>query len=395
MYILSAFCRCDGSYEVLIFNDRYLQKSIEMGRIQHGIILGISTDDLAYVEQAAIAVKITINTQTSMVIEPKIVKFLPHSNVKNALKIQLSSEHVKKIQNYCPELLKNRTKKQLKVNFVLKHSYFANLHKSLEKLSIDVLKKLIPGKNVDDERYIINKKKSLQRPPAKCFDLDEEYQEPSLKKLLDCKNTIPFLITGPFGTGKTRLLASALYYILKDPYARVLLCTCHMHSADAYIYNYIAPLMNAPYCDIENVKPFRIVLDKSKYNFESKYQKYKSYIKGLYDGAVSSNYDDIKESRLLVTTFLTVLHLLDKVDPFTHILIDEGAQCREPEAIAPLCLADENSKIVVTGDRLQVKYVHTYVVTVYHYPNQKHPSCKKVAAKFRGTWGSSLSKILM
>ena len=64
------------------------------------------------------------------------------------------------------------------------------------------------------------------------------------------------------------------------------------------------------------------------------------------------------KSRLIVTTFLTALHLLGKVKPFTHILIDEGAQCREPEAIAPLCLADENSKIVVTGDRLQVNVIH-------------------------------------
>ena len=346
--------RCDGIYEILLYNDQNLRQSIEAGKNKrYGIILGISTDDLAYVEQAAIAVKITIDTHT--MVEPKIIKFLPHSKEDNALQIQFTADHVKKIQSRCPELLKRRTKKHLNVEFVLKHKYFANLHKSLSKLSLAVLKKIVPKQESGDDKYSVDKK-SLQRPPAKCFDLDEEYQEPTLKKLLSCTNSVPFLVTGPFGTGKTRLLASAFYYILKDPNARVLLCTCHMQSADAYINNYIAPLMDASYSDVKNIKPFRIVLDEKKYhNFVPRYRK---YLKGLYDGPVSANYDDVKKSRLIVTTFLTALHLLDIVKPFTHILIDEGAQCREPEAIAPLCLADENSKIVVTGDRLQVNVVH-------------------------------------
>ena len=343
LYILH---RCDGIYEVLLFHD----KSITTGRNEaNGIILGISTDDLMYVEQAAIAVKVTISTHT--IIEPKIEKFLPPSKDKNALRIQLSPDHVKKIQNNCPEILKRKTKMNLKVEFVLKHNYFANLHKSLSKLNWAVLKKLIPKQDAIDDKYTLDKT-SLPRPPAKCFDLDEEYQEPTLKKLLNCNNSVPFLVTGPFGTGKTRLLASAFYYILKDPNARVLLCTCHMQSADAYIYSYIAPLLKASYSEVKNIKPFRIVLDENKYHsFDPRYQ---NYLKGLYNGPVSANCDDVKQSRLLVTTFLTALHLLDIVKPFTHILIDEGAQCREPEAVAPLCLADENSKIVVTGDRLQV-----------------------------------------
>lgn len=325
----------------------------------YGIILGISSDNLAYAEQAAKAVKIAISTHT--VIEPKIVKFIPRLRDKNDLKIQFSPEDVKKIQSNCPELLKMNTKK-LKVEFVLKHSYFVNLHKSLSKLKLAVLKKLIPKQALYDSRYTVDKR-PLQRSPVKCFDLDEEYQEPTLKKLLSCKNSVPFLVTGPFGTGKTRLLASAFYYILKDPNARVLLCTCHMQSADAYIYNYIAPLLKDSYSEVKNIKPFRIVLDESKYGgFDSRYQE---YLKGLYcNGRISTNCDDLKQSRLLVTTFLTALHLLDIVKPFTHILIDEGAQCREPEAIAPLCLADENSKIVVTGDRLQVIVItlcHTFV----------------------------------
>jgi len=59
-----------------------------------------------------------------------------------------------------------------------------------------------------------------------------------------------------------------------------------------------------------------------------------------------------------VTTFINTQQLLQlRVRPFTHILIDEGAQSREPEAVAPLSLADKHTKIVIAGDHMQVKYI--------------------------------------
>ena len=39
---------------------------------------------------------------------------------------------------------------------------------------------------------------------------------------------------------------------------------------------------------------------------------------------------------------------------FTHILIDEGAQTREPETIAPLSMANCHTKIIIAGDNQQV-----------------------------------------
>ena len=62
---------------------------------------------------------------------------------------------------------------------------------------------------------------------------------------------------------------------------------------------------------------------------------------------------------LIVSTCLTAKRIGDypPVLPswfFTHIFLDEGAQMREPEAVAPLCMADENTKLVIAGDRFQV-----------------------------------------
>ncbi len=57
---------------------------------------------------------------------------------------------------------------------------------------------------------------------------------------------------------------------------------------------------------------------------------------------------------------------------FTHILLDEGAQAREPEAVAPLSLATKDTKIVIAGDPQQVSNIgssHVYVVMM----NCTHP----------------------
>ena len=68
--------------------------------------------------------------------------------------------------------------------------------------------------------------------------------------------------------------------------------------------------------------------------------------------------DDVIERRVVVTTLSTSQALLD-LDVlhgfFTHILIDEAAQALEPEALNPLKFAGTNTKIVFTGDHMQVQ----------------------------------------
>jgi superfamily I DNA and/or RNA helicase len=39
---------------------------------------------------------------------------------------------------------------------------------------------------------------------------------------------------------------------------------------------------------------------------------------------------------------------------FTHILLDEAAQAMECEAIMPLAIADDRTRIVLAGDHMQV-----------------------------------------
>jgi len=61
----------------------------------------------------------------------------------------------------------------------------------------------------------------------------------------------------------------------------------------------------------------------------------------------------------IITTFITAIQLRELETrngtyfPFTHILIDEGAQSPEPEALGALMLAKEQTKVVIVGDNQQ------------------------------------------
>ena len=67
--------------------------------------------------------------------------------------------------------------------------------------------------------------------------------------------------------------------------------------------------------------------------------------------------DDVIRHRVVITTLAMSQHLLQlqlNRGFFTHILVDEAAQALEPEALIPLALAGQNTKVVFTGDHMQV-----------------------------------------
>lgn len=90
--------------------------------------------------------------------------------------------------------------------------------------------------------------------------------------------------------------------------------------------------------------------------------------------------DDLVEHRVVVTTLSTSRVLLDLQvlhGFFTHILIDEAAQALEPEALTPLIFAGPNTKVVFTGDHMQVKSSSAYFGT--SFPNNREHQKSVVA----------------
>ncbi|XP_076330280.1 helicase with zinc finger isoform X2 [Tachypleus tridentatus] len=166
----------------------------------------------------------------------------------------------------------------------------------------------------------------------------------------------PILITGPFGTGKTYTLVQAIKEILNQSNTRVLVCTHSNSAADIYIREYLHPYVEMGYSEARPLRVYYrhrwiatvhpIVLEYCLLTKDCKAQKF-----------VMPSIEDIMKHRVVVTTVGTcryLVHLgLDK-GYFTHILIDEAAQAIECAAITPLALANEQTRIVLAGDHMQL-----------------------------------------
>jgi len=312
-----------------------------------GSLVGLDSNDVAYVQQAATHVEITVDRIT-------VCAEISHCSVRNRGYDVVNISFGDKNCYHCLKSKINKKSQKVSVHFVLKHVYFQNLHESLDRVNSRIIECLIPNFLQPHQ----NKHPVIHMPDLKVYLLDKEYQLTALKKLMACDCSVPFLLTGPFGTGKTKVLATAATQFLSKRSNRVLICTSHLQSADTYIDNYFGP--HEKFLQQNNVNPVRLVGSK-RYKYFGKYKhlfKTRSY-----------DYWEIRQSRLIITTFLTAPQLISlKVKCFTHILIDEGAQTREPETIAPLGLADDNTKIVIAGDHLQVSILmHIEIFFVYLY----------------------------
>ena len=314
----------------------------------------MTSTQVAYVKQAAVGVNLTLCTPmiNGPLFAPPIEAEFPkpsqrgyNEHADDKVYFFIKYECLRTVRTYCPYLLQNTMSFQCPVQFVLKHHYFASLHKSLENLKPHVIAKLIP--RPEDLDLSLKRIKFLPKPKSEILDLDSEYQFTALKKMMGCSSNAIFLVTGPFGTGKTRLLATAAYNFLKIPNSRVLICTCHSQSADTYINEYFGPMIDKRILNRDTL--LRLVAKSTPHNTVK--HIYTCYVKNSLD----PNSEALKQKTLVVTTFINTQQLLQlRAPPYTHILIDEGAQAREPETVAPLGLADKHTKIVIAGDHLQV-----------------------------------------
>lgn len=338
------YCRCTGRYEVTIFQPGFKPHNLEHNHnrdevfVRFGYISGTDGDKLSYAKQASEGSFIILDNQTFIQVK-HVHAYVPKDANSNAIVFALTKEANSKLVNWS-RLAKTRWSRDLQVHFELKHSYFQRLHNALDKISSGSIKKIMPN----SENFIEdNRERSWNpgKPEYECLELDS-YQQRALRTILNCAPGAPVLVTGPFGTGKTRLLARAAYEILKSPRSKVLICAHHQASVDTFI-----KILGEV---IDNDIMIRVIPNES----------YHSKIRDKYDHLFVPKYEvnyslENAGIRLVVTTLGTSnLRIRSK---FSHILIDEGAQTREPEIISPLHFAHEYTKIIIAGDHLQVLYL--------------------------------------
>ena len=234
---------------------------------------------------------------------------------------------------------KQQSVSTVRIIFELKYTYFDRQHKILDRLSNEVIAKIMPLSDKEfTEEIVFTEDYCPSGRFRNSADLDT-FQLKVLKIIMKCAPKAPLLIVGSFGTGKTRLLARAAMQIaLEDPQARVLVCAHHQSSVDSFVVNYFSK---------ECVNMVRLM--PPRYTPPQGYEKW-------YKTAKMMKSNEACKVQLMVTTLAISLHLKHLVKPghFTHILMDEGAQAREPEAVAPLTFADASTKIIIAGDHKQV-----------------------------------------
>ena len=261
---------------------------------------------------------------------------------RNALVLYVESRSYRIFHTY-----KGKTIQQIPVHFEISHWYFWRLHCAIQYANKLVLQKLLPHEG----RFSYSRPDQVNvstNTLKRKFLLDTEYQTKALQHILSCKSGAPYLLLGPFGTGKTHILTAAVAKLLENPQNRVLVCTHQNAGADG-VYRCLQEHLTQR--DIQKV--LRIVPDQKGINRTHLLQGYNC------QAVHHTCLEDLASWPVVITTFLTALNVRYKEDTegphnFTHIIIDEGAQSREPEALAALVLVKSTTKLIIAGDNQQV-----------------------------------------
>ena len=318
---------------------------------RYGFLLGMNGDQIMYVSQAASDDLFIVDQSSGKnVCSAKILPQNMHDHYDYLL-IEFKGEEARKLEARFD--LANMV--ICRVKFDVKYFYFDLLRKSLRSLSNDQICKIMPDPAHSDHGLL----RVLPRLTCSFIDLDTESQQPALQKVVGSGPQVPVLISGAFGTGKTRLLAVATYHFIEEGKqkkvpTRVLIACHHQNTADKFIEEYFGKMVR------NKVNPWRVKIariTRARYHIESNY--YHMY-KNLNDFRKMFSWEFCQENYVvIVTTFLTGLKIQSTVGDkfFTHILLDEAAQARESEAVAPLCMANQDTKIVIAGDDCQVNHL--------------------------------------
>lgn len=351
--------RCDGRYEFILQENVSLPKLSYENLRNVGYLNGISGHQLTYATQSSEGLVFVDHENERDICRANILSY-NFSTTSKKFYISFSDDDIKELK----KLLDSNKSGVFDIEFEVKHGFFNSLHKAIVNLPEHIIHKLLPRKEAFQQIILSGLK---GRCKHECLRLNEECQLTALDAIVSASTCVPILVSGPFGCGKTRILArSAFEFIERSLHsgktARILICAHHPASTQVYITKYLHNVWKADktWKNVKIVRVTRGIFDRhSAYNehFRNLSTFHKEVQQGMYLN---------ERCLVVVTTYMTSLQMLNtfkNANFYTHVLLDEAAQVREPEAIAPLCLATHDAKIVIAGDRKQVyKCCHVVIM---------------------------------
>ncbi|XP_033629468.1 helicase with zinc finger domain 2-like [Asterias rubens] len=270
------------------------------------------------------------------VYEATIVNNEKPSTSQDTVYLQLSQTCVRE------QKLRDSTKHQVQIQFQLNRLQFCYMHNTVDILGImDIV---FPAK--DNQQRL---------PPTDVSGEGDQYQNQVIDFICGHEGdgvqsgVGPVLVYGPFGTGKTHTLATAVKKTLQlRPDAKILICTRSNSAADLYITEHL-------HNETRGSKILRIYAKNR--DIKSINLKVKPYVRVDGEGNIRiPKTAEIKTFSVVIMT-LASSHILlsgQLKGHFSHILVDEAGQALETETLQPLTLATANTCVVLAGDHIQM-----------------------------------------
>ena len=357
MILLKCDYRCDGSYEFFLLDGvpEWLTKLSYENPRNVGCLEGITGDQVSYATQSSEGLFFVDRTEDTDICRANILSFNFEISTEKKMYISLSDADMKHLHSKFN--LDIGTRCVIDVEFEVKHGFFNTLHKAIVNLPHYMISKLMP--RPEDFQAIAESHISNDCKHS-CLIVNKGCQLAALSAIVSSSSKVPILISGPFGCGKTRILARAAYEFVENGLksqnvTRILICAHHPASTQTYITDYFSNVCASDRNWRNYVKIVRItrgIFERCSH-YNDYFRNLSTFRREVHQGQYLN-----EKCLIIVTTYMTSMQLYYIFKKhggfFTHILLDEAAQVREPEAVAPLCLAVRESKIIVAGDSKQV-----------------------------------------
>ena len=230
-------------------------------------------------------------------------------------------------------------------------THLAKCHAAIEcfkRRKLDYL--LFPS----NQTYYPNTKSFTIKSPLQKWSTELNPQQISaMEAILLSESVLPVIIAGPFGTGKTFLLAQAAEYLVNhSKHCHILICTLTNSAANVYLDHFHKRMPSDHDCKILRL----IYKRRMVVTIPTHLYKYCLFETPNHQRFCYPSESDARQYHIIVTTVMLAQEFLklNLTGHFTHIFIDEAAQMTIPEVMMALSLASNTTKVVLAGDHMQV-----------------------------------------